>query len=154
MAANMRMIPITTNELLQQAFDIRVEVFVKEQGVPRELEMDEYDESPEACRHFIVLKDEQPIATGRWKEYEPGVAKMQRIAVLMPFRGLGVGKFLLQGMEEEAVRLGYNASILDAQCTAEEFYLKLGYRTESTEPFLDANIPHVRMLKKLQGLSH
>jgi predicted GNAT family N-acyltransferase len=91
MAAFMKCIPITTNELLQQAFDIRVEVFVKEQGVPRELEMDEYDESPEACRHFIVLKDEQPIATGRWKEYETGVAKMQRIAVLKPFRGLGVG---------------------------------------------------------------
>ncbi len=145
----MKCVRVVTNEQLNQAFDIRVEVFVKEQGVPRELEMDEYDESPESCHHFIVLKDELPIAAGRWKPFEDGVAKMQRIAVLKPFRGMGAGMFLLRGMEEDAKQSGYGASVLDAQCTAETFYSKLGYVTESEEPFLDANIMHVRMRKSL-----
>lgn len=145
----MKCVKIKTTEQLRQAFDIRLEVFVKEQGVPRDLEMDEFDDSPLACNHFIVIMDELPIATGRWKAYEPGVAKMQRIAVIMKYRGTGVGKFLLQEMEEDARAQGNKASLLDAQCTAEAFYYKLGYQTESMEPFLDANIPHVRMRKIL-----
>lgn len=145
----MKCILISTEEQLQQAFDIRFKVFVEEQGVPRALEMDEYDESPEACHHLLVTEDGLPIATGRWKEYEPGAVKMQRIAVLKPKRGLGVGKFLLLGMEEDAKRMGYQSSVLDAQCSAENFYQKLGYVTESIEPFLDANILHVRMRKSL-----
>ncbi|WP_373230940.1 GNAT family N-acetyltransferase [Cohnella sp.] len=145
----MKCVKVESYEQLNQAFDIRLKVFVEEQGVPRELEMDEYDDSPIACNHFILLKDDKAIATGRWKEYEPEIAKMQRIAVLKPFRGLGAGKFLLEGMEKDARSQGYKASLLDAQCTAEHFYSKLGYNTESDEPFLDANIPHVRMRKML-----
>lgn len=147
----MKCLHITTQDRLNDALDIRMKVFVEEQGVPRELELDEYDESPSSCRHFIVLnEDGEPIATGRWKEYEPGVAKMQRIAVLKPDRGSGIGRQLLEGMEEDALKLGYTASLLDAQCTAEAFYKKLGYITESTEPFLDADILHVRMRKTLR----
>jgi predicted GNAT family N-acyltransferase len=145
----MKLLPILTEEMLKLALDIRLKVFVEEQGVPRELEMDEYDVSPAACHHYLLMKDDMPIATGRWKPFEPGVVKMQRIAVLKPYRGLGAGSILLEGMEGEASRLGYRESLLDAQCTAENFYLKLGYLTESSEPFLDADIPHVRMRKVL-----
>lgn len=145
----MKCIHVHTEEQLQQAFAIRIEVFVNEQGVPRELEMDEYDDSPTACHHYLVVEDEMPVATGRFKEFEPGLAKMQRIAVRKPYRGTGVGKLLLLGMEEEAKRLGFQASILDAQCSAEDFYRKLGYVTLSNEPFLDADIWHVRMRKSI-----
>jgi len=145
----MKCIHVENTEQLQLAFDIRVEVFVKEQGVPRELELDEYDESPSACHHFIVLKDELPIATGRFKTYEPGIAKLQRIAVLQAYRGAGVGQFLVEEMEKEAKQRGYHASVLDAQCSAEAFYHKLGYVTESEKPFLDADIWHVRMRKSI-----
>lgn len=145
----MKCIHVETIEQLQQAFDIRVEVFVKEQGVPRELELDEYDESPSACHHFLVLKEGLPVAAGRYKTFEPGIAKLQRIAVLQDHRGGGVGQFLVQEMEKDAKQRGYHASVLDAQCTAEPFYLKLGYVTESEQPFLDADIWHVRMRKSL-----
>lgn len=142
---------ITTEDRLKDALDIRMKVFVEEQGVPRDLELDEYDETPASCRHFIVQKEDgEPVATGRWKQYEPGVAKMQRIAVLKPYRGSGVGRLLLEGMEEDALKSGYAESLLDAQCTAEAFYQKLGYVTESTEPFFDADILHVRMRKPLR----
>jgi Predicted acyltransferase len=136
-------------EKLKQAFAIRMEVFVKEQGVPADIELDEYDASPEACRHFVAYSDGKPIAAGRFKDYETGVAKMQRIAVLKDYRGTGVGRRLLIAMEEEAKRAGYRESVLDAQRTAEAFYAKAGYATESTEPFLDAGIWHVRMRKRL-----
>ncbi|WP_152619501.1 GNAT family N-acetyltransferase [Cohnella kolymensis] len=151
MAAEMKCLHITTDDLLREALNIRMKVFVEEQGVPPDLELDEYDESPTSCRHFIVLDDNRPIATGRWKPYEPGVAKMQRIAVLKSYRGTGVGRLLLQGMEDDARQCGCAESLLDAQCTAEDFYRKLGYVTESIEPFLDADILHVRMRKNLRS---
>ncbi|WP_308639367.1 GNAT family N-acetyltransferase [Paenibacillus silvisoli] len=138
-----------TNDLLEEAIAVRFEVFVDEQKVPADLERDEYDDSPEACRHFVVKDNGKAVAAGRWKEYEPGVAKLQRIAVLQPYRGQGVGKKLIEVMEQDARERGYKASILGAQCTAEGFYKKLGYETISTEPFLDANIPHVDMKKAL-----
>ncbi|TJY44583.1 GNAT family N-acetyltransferase [Cohnella pontilimi] len=143
---------ITTEEQLQQAFAIRKEVFVEEQNVPVEEEIDEFDASVEACRHFLALADDgTPIGASRWREYEPGTAKLQRIAVLERYRGTGAGKLLVLSMEKDAAQMGYHRSILDAQCSAEQFYRKLGYATISTEPFLDAGIEHVRMSKDITG---
>lgn len=146
----MKTIRVTNDDQLEQALGIRMTVFVDEQGVPADLEKDEYDASPEACRHHLLLgEDGGPVATGRWKTFEPGVAKMQRIAVLKPYRGQGLGTKLLEAMERDAKACGYEASLLDAQCSAEDFYRKLGYETITTEPFLDAGILHVRMRKPL-----
>lgn len=140
---------ITTTEMLEEAIGIRYAVFVGEQNVPAEEERDEYDETPASCHHFLATDNGRAVATGRWKVYEPGVAKMQRIAVLQPYRGTGVGRKLLEAMEANAKAEGCTASVLGAQCTAEGFYHKLGYETEPGEPFLDAGIPHVNMRKKL-----
>ncbi|WP_219836767.1 GNAT family N-acetyltransferase [Paenibacillus sp. R14(2021)] len=145
----MEYLKITTNEQLEEAIAVRFEVFVNEQKVPADLERDEYDDSPASCHHFIVKDDGRAIAAGRWKTYEPGVAKLQRIAVLLPYRGTGVGRQLIAFIEEHAKSSGYTAAILGAQCSAEGFYRKLGYTTVSAEPYMDAGIPHVDMRKTL-----
>ncbi len=140
---------ILTEEELQQAFSVRKKVFVEEQNVPLHLEMDEYDVSPKACRHFLAESEGMAVGAARWREYEPGTAKLQRIAVLEPYRGRGVGKLRVESMEKDAAVLGCGKVILDAQCSAEGFYRRLGYVTEFEAPFLDAGIPHVRMSKPL-----
>lgn len=146
----MIIIRIDTQEKLKEAFRIRLEVFVDEQQVPEDLEMDEYDVSPDAARHLLVVtNDGIPAATGRFIEYKPDTAKMQRIAVRKPFRGKGTGRELMSALEKWAKDEGFTYSLLDAQCHAETFYQKLGYETISPETFLDAGIPHVRMKKKL-----
>jgi predicted GNAT family N-acyltransferase len=64
--------------MLQQALDIRMAVFVDE-GVPADLEKDEYDVSPDACRHRLLSMDDgQTVATGRWKTFEPGIAVLKQ----------------------------------------------------------------------------
>jgi predicted GNAT family N-acyltransferase len=145
----MNIISVTTREQLEECFDIRIKVFVEEQRVPRDLEMDEYDDSPEACRHILLKDGDKPVATGRWKVYEEGTAKLQRIAVLEEYRNKGIGKKLVLALEEDARNAGRGMVMLDGQCTAEGFYQSLGYSTEPGEPFLDAGILHVRMTKKL-----
>jgi predicted GNAT family N-acyltransferase len=146
---NIHILRIRTEQELHQAFQIRVEVFVEEQQVPKDVELDEYDVSPQAARHILVMIDGQAAATGRWIKYKPDTAKMQRIAVRQLFRGLGLGRKLMEALEEWAREEGFAYSLLDAQCQAEPFYAKLGYVTVSSETFLDAGIPHVRMKKKL-----
>lgn len=141
---------VTEQKELEGCLAVRMEVFVKEQGVSPEEEVDEYDASPAACRHFLVTDEDRPVGAARWKTYEPGVAKLQRIAVKLPYRGRAIGRLLVQAMERDASALGYREAILDAQCSAEAFYAKLGYETVSSEPFYDAGILHVRMRKALR----
>jgi predicted GNAT family N-acyltransferase len=146
----MKCIRVTNEEQLQNALHVRMEVFVREQGVPADLEMDEFDDLTASCRHHLVLSESgEPVAAGRWREYEPGTAKLQRIAVLKSRRGTGTGRLVVESLEQDARDQGYQKALLDAQCTAEPFYWRLGYVTESTGTFLDAGIPHVRMSKKL-----
>ncbi|MGZ9587058.1 GNAT family N-acetyltransferase [Paenibacillus marinisediminis] len=143
------LIEVKTEEQLQQCIAIRTEVFVKEQNVPMEEECDEYDSLDAPAIHVLLMEDGEYAATGRIKMLDESTAKMQRIAVRQPFRGKGIGRSLMIGLEQIARSHGMEKSMLDGQCHAEGFYQSLGYVTVSEEPFYDAGILHVRMEKKL-----
>lgn len=143
------MIRVKTEQDLQKCFQIRKAVFVQEQGVAEELEWDDLDRDPGASHHVLLTLNGLPIGTARWYAYDAQTAKLQRVAVLKPHRGIGAGQRLISAMEEDAREEGYAYAMLDSQCQAEAFYEKLGYRVISEEPFLDAGILHVRMKKKL-----
>ena len=136
---------VTTREQLDHCLAIRQEVFVGEQGVSVDEELDEYDRSPESCLHILLSENGVPIGTGRIKTFEGTTAKLQRIAVLASMRGKGAGSAVVRAMEEAAIEAGYTGAVLDAQCQAEPFYAKLGYEPVSRDIFLDAGIPHIRM---------
>ena len=140
---------VTTEEQLQLGLDIRMKVFVEEQKVPAEEEMDEYDVIGSNVHHILLIDEGIPVATGRLIYYKSDAAKMQRVAVMKDYRSKGYGRVLLLALEEIARELGLETSILDGQCQAEPFYAKLGYEVISTEPFYDAGILHVRMQKAL-----
>lgn len=140
---------VTTEEQLQMGLNIRTKVFVEEQNVPSEEEIDQYDVIDCNVQHILLLDEGIPVATGRLIYYKADAAKMQRIAVLKEYRSKGYGRVLLLALEEIARELGLETSILDGQCQAEPFYTKLGYEVISTEPFYDAGILHVRMQKSL-----
>jgi len=135
---------VETNKELDQAYTVRMKVFVDEQNVPAELELDEYD--PEAT-HFIGCEDSQVIAASRLR-YVEEYGKLERICILKEFRGKSYGKQLIGTMEEEIKNQGYHKAKLNAQTYAEGFYRKLGYETVSGE-FMDTGIPHVTMVKNL-----
>ncbi|MEB3102962.1 GNAT family N-acetyltransferase [Ferviditalea candida] len=140
---------VSTEQELAGCLAVRREVFIVEQQVPENLEVDEFDRSPEACHHILIRMEGRAIAAGRWRAYEGDTVKFQRLAVLREHRGLGLGKLLLDGLEQWAKELGFHQAILDAQTQAEGFYRKAGYRPVSEEIFLDAGMPHVRMKKVL-----
>ncbi|GIO25786.1 GNAT family N-acetyltransferase [Ornithinibacillus bavariensis] len=127
----------------EHAFRIRTLVFVEEQKVPVEEEIDEYDKT---AIHFVGYEDNKPIAASRLRFVEE-YGKLERICVLNEFRGKSYGKEIIAAMEQIIKENGYKRAKLNAQTHAEGFYQKLGYKTVS-DKFLDAGIPHVTMIKE------
>lgn len=138
-------VTIIQNEKEKQlAFRIRRTVFVDEQNVPEELEMDEYDDE---AIHFLCFHKDEPIGASRLRFIEDA-GKLERLCVLKQFRGKSYGKQLIEQMEKEIVNRGFQKAILNAQTHALSFYENLGYKVIS-EQFIDAGIPHVTMEKIL-----
>jgi len=132
---------------LKQAFTIRIEVFVKEQGVPLEDEFDEFDTLNGLSEHILVYYNEQPVGTGRVR-WVDGIGKLERICILEPYRKFGLGKVIINALEEIAEEKGVSQVKLHGQTQAEVFYKKLGYQTSSSM-FIEDGIPHILMIKEL-----
>jgi len=127
-----------------QALAIRITVFVEEQHVPIEEEQDHYDAS---ATHFGAFVDGQMVGTGRVVILD-GKGKIGRLAVLEPYRGLGVGMKLLNTMVAYCQTQGLSEAYLGAQLQAIPFYEKAGFIAEG-DIFDDAGIPHRLMRKQL-----
>ena len=128
------------SDALEACFKLRLAVFVAEQNVPEEEELDELDA---VAVHVLALYSGEPAGTARAVEKMPGVWKIGRVAVAAKFRKYGIGKAVMQGIETQ---LPGAAFVLDAQTHAIGFYEKLGYAAEGPE-FMDAGIPH-RLMRK------
>lgn len=132
---------------IQKALDIRKEVFVKEQGVPIEMEVDEFDTITNSCVHVLVYYNGNPVGTGRLRVID-STGKLERICILKPYRKLGLGQVIIKALEKATKEKGLSKIKLHAQTQAENFYNKLGYET-SSEVFIEEDIPHILMTKNL-----
>jgi predicted GNAT family N-acyltransferase len=127
---------------------VRFSVFVREQGVPPEIEMDGLDGDAARCVHAAATDSSNVvIATGRLV-LDPPVPRIGRMAVLKTWRGNGVGVALLETLCEEARRRGFGEVRLHAQTHAAPFYFKRGFLSHGSE-FVEAAIPHLEMRRKL-----
>jgi len=136
---------VETEAELQHAYRVRTLVFVEEQGVSEEEEIDDLENE---AIHFVGYHDSKPIAASRMRFVDQQYAKLERICILKEERGKGFGRYIILFMENLAKSKGYKQSKLNGQTYAESFYQRLGYKTVSGE-FTDAGIPHVAMQKTL-----
>jgi len=135
----------TAPQEMDAAIAVRMEVFVAEQGVPEELERDEYDAD---ALHVVALVDGRIVGTGRLVVRVPGDGLIGRMAVLAPLRRQGLGSGILGLLEQRARERGLYRCRLHAQVAAEAFYHRHGYRAEGVT-FLEAGLPHIMMSKLL-----
>ncbi|TFD97576.1 GNAT family N-acetyltransferase [Jeotgalibacillus sp. R-1-5s-1] len=133
-----------TEQEKQHAFAVRKKVFVEEQRVPEEEELDQFDET---ATHFVLYDKNLPAGAGRFR-VKDGKGKIERVCVLSEYRGKNAGVMVMDAMELFAREQSVLSLILNAQTHALGFYEKLGYSVTSEE-FLDAGIPHVTMEKIL-----
>ena len=136
---------VQTPKEKQDAFSVRFSVFVEEQGVPEEIELDEHDD--EAIHFICYASSGNPIAASRIR-FTDNAGKLERICVVKDYRGHSIGSKLIQLMEETILEKDVHIATLHAQTHATEFYKRLGYRVTS-EPFMDAGISHVAMEKHI-----
>lgn len=146
---------VTSPEQLAQAYAVRHEVFVVEQGVPVELERDERD--PDAD-HVLALVGSRPVGAGRLVVEPAGfagidpelgpVGHLGRLAVLAEGRGAGLGAAMVEAIEVQAAARGLRCVYLGAQTHAVRFYERLGYAIFGEE-FDDAGLPHRHMWRRL-----
>jgi predicted GNAT family N-acyltransferase len=129
------------------ALALRHDVFVDEQGVPPELEIDEHDET---ALHLVALHDGRIVGTCRLVMGTPPIsrAKFGRLVVARAARGSGIGRALLDEAERRARALGANEMVLTAQTSAMGLYERAGYSARG-DVFLDAGIEHMTMEKAL-----
>ena len=128
----------SNKDLANQAFAIRKQVFVEEQGVDPALE---YDHEEEAS-HYLLFLGEKPIAAARWRETKKGI-KLERFAVLPSFRNRGIGEIILQEVLKDVTSQG-KPVYLHAQLKAVPFYERNGFLKEG-EMFTEAGIEHFLM---------
>ena len=133
---------VETEEDMEAAVGIRFRVFVDEQAVPPEIELDEYDA---VASHAIALRNGVAVGTGR-VIVEDGSARIGRMAVDREHRRDGVGGMVLSFLEDEAREQGATEFVLHAQDYVKAFYAGHGYE-EHGETFMEAGILHIEMRK-------
>lgn len=142
MGADVRVELGSWETLREEAAAIRYTVFVEEQLVPDDLELDEFD----PLSVHAVVRDAAGRAIGTGRLLPDG--RIGRMAVLPEARGHGVGSALLLALMEESRRRGNREAMLSAQTHAAPFYARHGYTAEG-EPYDDAGIAHVTMRRTL-----
>lgn len=126
---------------------LRRVVFIQEQGVSEEEEIDGEDE---VCTHFLAYIGEEPVGAARLRLLDD-YAKIQRVCVSKSHRGKNIGadiicfmiQHITQTTDAKTIRLG-------AQIHACEFYRRLGFGETGPE-YLDAGIPHVDMTLQISS---
>jgi predicted GNAT family N-acyltransferase len=132
---------VSSQKEMAKAFAIRMRVFVKEQGVPGEIELDRDDDR---AIHFLAFAGPRAVGTAR-VVWHHGGAKIGRMAVLKSYRGRGIGKKLLQRATETAKKRGTKSIHLHAQVPVISFYESMGFRSVG-RIFEEAGIPHRKMI--------
>jgi predicted GNAT family N-acyltransferase len=135
---------VQNEQELEDAFSVRRTVFIDEQNVPVEEEIDQHEDE---AIHFVSYHEGAPIAAGRFRVVD-GYGKVERICVLKEARKTGAGKAIMNKIESYALENDLHKLKLNAQTHAIPFYAGLGYEVVSEE-FLDAGIPHKTMIKKI-----
>lgn len=139
---------LESKEELNLGFALRIEVFVNEQKVPMELELDEKDHSKNTV-HIGYFDNNNLIGVARLIDLDKDIIHIGRVAIDKDYRGKGIGRKLIIGCETTAKNILKREVIIElsAQIQAEKFYKSLGYNRINDTIYLDAGIEHVNMKK-------
>lgn len=127
------------------AYSIRKRVFIEEQGVPAEMEIDEFDLN---ALHALAYADSECIGTARLVTLSGSIGRIGRMAVLPKHRGHGIGKQLLGALLKACQSQGIKQIELHAQVTVIPFYEQFGFITQG-DVYDEAGIPHRDMILRI-----
>ena len=136
---------VTGSAELQQAFEVRRQVFVQEQGVSEDLVFDGQDRE---ALHIVVKDGERAIGSARVQFLADNRAKLERMAVLNRYRRKGIGREMLLFLDAVWKDKQVQQVIVHAQLAVVPFYRSCGFYPVGL-PFQEAGIKHIKMRKQL-----
>ena len=146
------MIIITTpksREEFKAYYALRYRVLREKFGLPKGTEKDDYEP---ISLHFIAVddkKEEEIIGAVKMFEKAPGIAQFSHLAVAENYQGKGIGRMLVDMVEEKAHQMGYKVIGTSTRLTATGFYEKLGYRLIGVDYLMIGRMQTVWMEKSL-----
>ncbi len=135
---------VKSDEDILKVMVVRGIVFIEEQGVDWEGEIDEFEKS---STHFLGEIDGQPVAAGRLRILEGGTAKVERVAVRSAWRGQGLARQVVEAILAEAASRGVSRYKLHAQVYLEDFYASFGFQRQGGI-FSECGIDHILMTRE------
>lgn len=132
--------------LSELALAIRKTVFVNEQKVSLELELDDFDD---ATTHYIGFISDRATTTARVHIMDTGNWHVQRVATLPEERGKGYSSVIMNAIIDDAKEAGAPQIELSAQLERRSFYEKFGFKAVG-DTFMDAGIEHIEMILPLK----
>ena len=144
MKTDVIIIEASSPEEIDEILELRRLVFVNEQGVPEDIEIDQYEKT---AQHFYLKVGGKMLASGRIRKTDEGV-KFERVLTVKESRGLGYGRKLMNYIQQQVSELYPSVKmILNAQVASIGFYESLGWKVEG-DTFMEANILHQKMVYK------
>jgi predicted GNAT family N-acyltransferase len=136
---------VTSDVELPEAFEVRRQVFVREQGISEDLVFDGHDKE---ALHMVVKDGERVIGSARVQFLADNQAKLERMAILKRYRRKGIGREMLLFLNAVWKDKHVQQVIIHAQFEVVPFYKLCGF-DEFGLPFQEAGIKHVKMRKQL-----
>ncbi len=133
-------VKIANEQEKQLVFALRLEVFVKEQNVPSQIELDEEDAH---ALHIIAIDNGITVGCARIILSEND-AHIGRLAVKKEYRKKNIGFQICKFIIDYCNNKGYKNIWLNSQIGAKGFYEKLGFKPQG-ETFFEAGIEHIKM---------
>lgn len=129
-----------------EIYNLRFEVFVKEQGFSIETEKDNHDKES----IFVLIKENDiPIGTGRMYKENNETYHIGRVAVKKEYRNKKIGTKVLNELENKAKELNAKHLVLMSQLDKKEFYEKCGFKEVKNTLFYEEGCPHIKMIKNI-----
>ncbi len=145
---NIRVEHLPAGADLAAVYAVRSRVFQHEDHIPRALDFDGHDE---AAEQFIAYDGIRAVGTARFRVVEDdNQAKIERVAVLQPYRGHAVGRAIMDEVLEAVRESGIPVATLNSKADTAGFYEKFGFERVGEE-FMEAGIPHIKMIKAVSG---
>ena len=135
-------------EEFRQYYALRYRILRAPWGEPEGSEIDDIEDN---CFHLMVLANDEVAGVGRLQHNDGGEAQIRYMAVDKKYERNGIGRMIVDALEQEALNNNIGTVVLDAREPAVGFYQKLGYYVESKSYLLFGDIQHYRMKKSLTG---
>ena len=132
----------TWQQAEQEAYFVRKRVFIEEQGVPADMELDEFDPT---AKHALAYVNSECVGTARLIALPRNIGRIGRMAVLQAYRRQGIGGKLLNALLESCKSQGIAQLQLHAQLSAMSFYEQFGFIAQG-EMYYEAGIAHRDMI--------